>query len=203
LDIGCGGGRTTKALKDMTADYTGIDYSGKMIAACRKRFKSLKLIHCDASDLSVLGHKKYNFILFSFNGLDSMSHGKRIKTLNEIHRHLKNDGIYTFSSHNRDFTVKVALSDILGKNILRNIRHFPSYMQGLKHQTHCESYEIISDPFDFGYLIYCISKLHQVKQLEESGFKCIEILNRKGQYTEVETADSDSNFFYYICKKSQ
>jgi len=39
-------------------------------------------------------------------------------------------------------------------------------------------------------------------QLEENGFRGIEILNRKGQYTKVEAADRDSNFFYYVCKKA-
>jgi len=38
LDIGVGGGRTTKYLQNKVGKYIGIDYSKKMIEACRNRF---------------------------------------------------------------------------------------------------------------------------------------------------------------------
>jgi len=204
LDIGCGAGRTTETLKNMATDYTGIDYSEKMIDACKRKFKVLKFIHCDASDMRVLGKKKYDFILFSFNGLDSMSHDKRIKTLQEIYRCLKKDGVFAFSTHNRDFKRKVSLYDLFGINIIRNIRYICTYITVRKQQSHCETYEILSDPFsDYGHLTYYIRKSDQVKQLEDNGFRCIEILNRECQSTRIETPERDSNFFYYICKKLQ
>ena len=38
LDIGVGGGRTTPPLLSISKDYTGIDYSDGMLAACREKF---------------------------------------------------------------------------------------------------------------------------------------------------------------------
>ena len=199
LDIGCGGGRTTESLKDMTTDYTGIDYSEKMIEACKRKFRESNLIHCDASEMSVLGNKKYDFISFSFNGLDSMTHDKRIKTLREICNRLKTDGIFTFSTHNRDFKRKATVFELLGLNMIRNIWHIYSYLKGRKHQIHHETYEIVSDHFDFGYLMYFISKSHQVKQLEDAGFRTIEIINCECESTTIDAIDSDSNCFHYVC----
>jgi ubiquinone/menaquinone biosynthesis C-methylase UbiE len=202
LDIGCGGGRTTMALKALTQDYTGTDYSEKMIEACQEQFETLKFVHCDASDMSVFNDNKYDFVLFSFNGIDCMSHGKRMKTLEEIYRVLKHDGVFAFSTHNLDDRRHVTAYDIFDINILRNIRNICSYLKVRKHQFRTETYAILSDPLaGFGHLTYFIRKSDQVKQLKDIGFRDVEILNRKYQFTEIDSLERDSNCFYYICKK--
>jgi len=202
LDVGCGAGRIIPALKALTQNYTGIDYSEGMIKACKNKFESLKFIHCDASDMAVFDDESFDFVLFTFNGIDCMSHEKRIKTLKEIYRVLKYNGVFAFSSHNLDDRKHVAAYNIFDINILDNIRNIRSYLKVRKHQVYGETYSILSDPLaGFGHLTYFIRKPDQVMQLKRCGFGDVEILNCKCQFTEIESRERDSKWFYYICKK--
>lgn len=104
LDIGVGGGRTTKHFAPIVADYIGIDYSAEMIAACKQRFdtacQTALFEVCDARDLSRFQDNSFDFILFSFNGIDYMSHADRLTVFQEVRRVGKPGSYFCFSSHN-------------------------------------------------------------------------------------------------------
>lgn len=103
LDIGVGGGRTTQHFAHVVEEYVGIDYSAEMIAACQKRFPKLPQTAfevCDVRDLSRFEDNSFDFILFSFNGLDYISHADRLMVFQEIARIGKSGGYFFFSSHN-------------------------------------------------------------------------------------------------------
>jgi ubiquinone/menaquinone biosynthesis C-methylase UbiE len=107
LDIGVGGGRTTQHFAPAVATYIGIDYSAEMIAACQKRFpasvssaSSAQFAVCDARDLSQFADNSFDFILFSFNGIDYVSQRDRLQVLQEVSRVGKPGSYFCFSSHN-------------------------------------------------------------------------------------------------------
>lgn len=102
LDLGIGGGRTTQYLLPQAGQYTGIDYSAEMIAACRQRFgqSSATLAVMDARDLSAFADHSFDLIWFSFNGLDYVDHGDRLRILQEVCRVGKPGAYFVFSSHN-------------------------------------------------------------------------------------------------------
>lgn len=104
LDMGVGGGRTTEHFAPQVAQYIGIDYCPEMIAACQSRFArtlpSACFEVCDVRDLSRFADNSFDFILFSFNGIDYMSHAERQSLLPEICRIGKTGGYFCFSSHN-------------------------------------------------------------------------------------------------------
>jgi ubiquinone/menaquinone biosynthesis C-methylase UbiE len=100
LDIGVGAGRTTQYLSDRTAEYVGIDSSPEMIAACQVRFPGVQFQVCDARDMACFNPGYFDFVLFSFNGIDYVDHDDRLKILQEIHRVSKPGAIFCFSSHN-------------------------------------------------------------------------------------------------------
>lgn len=107
LDLGIGGGRTTQHLWPRVGQYTGIDYSTEMIAACRARFGSSgsnmaepNLAVMDARDLSAFADNSFDLIWFSFNGIDYVGHEDRLKILREVHRVGKPGARFVFSSHN-------------------------------------------------------------------------------------------------------
>jgi len=104
LDIGVGGGRTTQHFAPLVDKYIGIDYSPPMIISCKKKFqvdypKALFQV-ADARNLSQFADNTFDFILFSFNGIDYVEHSDRLKILYEINRVSKPGGYYFFSSHN-------------------------------------------------------------------------------------------------------
>jgi ubiquinone/menaquinone biosynthesis C-methylase UbiE len=104
LDIGVGGGRTTQHFSKITSEYIGIDYSSEMISACKKQFSAssskIQFEVCDARDMSQFADNSFDFILFSFNGIDYVSHQDRLKIFQEISRVGKSGSYFFFSSHN-------------------------------------------------------------------------------------------------------
>jgi len=101
LDMGVGGGRTTKYFAPLVLNYTGADYAPAMVNACIEKYgDDYFFITCDARDMEELSDNSFDFVLFSFNGIDSFSHEDRVSSLKEIHRVLRPGGYYCFSSHN-------------------------------------------------------------------------------------------------------
>ncbi len=103
LDIGVGGGRTTKYLLPLASDYTGVDYVSEFVERVKTKYESGNFLCADARDLNEFADKNFDFILFSYNGIDYVSHEDRLKILKEIYRVLKKGGTFMFSSHNRDY----------------------------------------------------------------------------------------------------
>src|SRR5205809_745633 len=78
LDLGVGGGRTTLHFAKWAKEYVGADYSPSMIAQCQRRFSGypahLSFRVCDARSMGMFETGSFDFTLFSFNGIDSVSH---------------------------------------------------------------------------------------------------------------------------------
>src|SRR5262249_12955489 len=104
LDLGVGGGRTTLHFAKWVHEYVGADYSPSMITACQKRFSGypahISFQVCDARALGLFESASFDFVLFSFNGLDYVGHDDRLKILQEIRRVGNPGGHFCFSSHN-------------------------------------------------------------------------------------------------------
>jgi len=105
LDMGVGGGRTTKYFAPLVKNYIGADYAPAMLQVCRKRYgKDFNFIECDAREMQCFEDNSFDFVLFSYNGIDSFFHKDRMAALKEAGRVLRNDGILYFSSHNLNWT---------------------------------------------------------------------------------------------------
>ena len=101
LDMGVGGGRTTKYFAPLVKSYEGADYAANMVHVCKEKFDGKHAFQeCDARDMKEIKSDAYDFVLFSYNGIDSFGHEDRMSALKEIHRILRHDGIFCFSSHN-------------------------------------------------------------------------------------------------------
>lgn len=219
LDIGVGGGRTTAHLIRLGVRYTGIDYSPQMIARCKVRYPAVAFELCDARDLSRFAAGRFDFVLFSFNGIDFVSHPERFAVLDEIRRVLSNNGIFVFSSHNRDFAdVKRpwALSHLpFGVNPLRDplkfftrIACYPigigNYLRNHKHERQNDEYAILNDlANNYQMLTYCISVEKQLAQLRRAGFAAVEVVGIDGHWltaSEYSRCTKDS-YLYYVCRR--
>jgi SAM-dependent methyltransferase len=81
--------------------YIGVDYSEPMIAACRKKFPHLQFETGSAVDLSKFRSSNFDAVVMAFNVIDYIfPENCRTHALQEIHRVLKPNGIFIFSSHN-------------------------------------------------------------------------------------------------------
>ena len=79
----------------------------------------LILLNAMQGQWKVFKDNSFDFVLFSFNGIDSFSHKDRIAALREVRRVLRNDGIFYFSSHNLNW---IGLKDLFTiKNSIKKI----------------------------------------------------------------------------------
>ena len=103
LDIGIGTGRTTHFFAKYSDKYVGIDYAANMIKFAKEKYKdksNCSFYELDATNMSIFNDNEFDFILFSFNGLDCVTIDDRIKILKEIKRVAKNGAIFSYSTHN-------------------------------------------------------------------------------------------------------
>ncbi len=111
LDIGVGGGRTTIHFAKRVREYVGTDYSESMIAACEQRFSehpdTVSFKVCDARSMEMFETDSFDFVLFSFNGIDYVLHEDRRKVLEEMRRVGKPGGYVAFSAHNLNSALKM------------------------------------------------------------------------------------------------
>ena len=111
LDIGVGGGRTTLHFAKWAGAYVGTDYSDVMITECQKRFSgypdNISFMVCDARSMKMFAEGSFDFVLFSFNGIDYVSHDDRLKILQEVRRVGKPGGYFCFSTHNLDWSLNL------------------------------------------------------------------------------------------------
>jgi SAM-dependent methyltransferase len=102
LDIGVGAGRTVSLLSLLSDSYVGIDYAIEMVSACHERYPKADIRWGDARDLSAFPDRSFDFVLFSFNGIDTLDQEGRATALMEIYRVLDEGGLFVFSTHNKD-----------------------------------------------------------------------------------------------------
>ncbi len=98
VDIGCGAGRTTRALWELKYDVVGIDYSEGMIQSARKRNPGIPFQVQDAREMT-FENDSFDYALFSFNGIMLIeSYGERLRVMKEVHRVLSTNGLFFFTT---------------------------------------------------------------------------------------------------------
>jgi ubiquinone/menaquinone biosynthesis C-methylase UbiE len=208
LDIGVGGGRTTKYLLPNNSDYTGVDYVPEFVERVKSKYPQGKFLVGDARNLSEFGDESFDFVLFSYNGIDAVSHDDRLKAQKEIFRVLKKDGVFMFSSHNRNYEhfnkpywlIDFRVNMSFAKHLISYVFFLPRHLRMKSNEIFTEEYAIVNDcDHRYSLLIYYITIAAQIKQLEESGFFNIEAYTTKGESVK---SDTESFWIYYLAHKS-
>lgn len=133
LDLGVGAGRTTLHFAPLVREYVAIDISPDMIEACTRRFDDVAwhatFEVADARDLGRFESASFDFVLFSFNGIDTIGgRGDRRAAIGEIHRVCRPGASFCFSSSNLRFallraSVPASLRSYLRRSPVRALRH--------------------------------------------------------------------------------
>ena len=208
LDIGIGGGRTTAFLLERCSSYTGVDYSAGFIKIVREKFPGKDLRVMDARDLSAFSDNTFDFVNFSFNGIDYVDGPGREKILSEIHRILKPGGVFFFSTHNKIHASfgKQPWSDPSGsfttklKTFVKLVPFLPRHLMNRKKEVVMEGYAIINDSaHNYSLLTFYTSPDFMAEQLQKAGFNDFTFLSKDG----FEKAYDDLDDWMFItCKKS-
>lgn len=186
LDIGVGGGRTVGALREVSTDYLGIDYSQEMVDASRARYPDARFEHTDARRMTDIHDASIDLAVFSCNGISMVGHEDRLAIMREVHRVLKPQGIFLFTTYNRNSPEARAgfcfpdfdFSPNPARLLVRSARHLKdtaiSVVQRLRHvrhEVHTDDYAVINDKcHNHGVMLYYITLAQQRRQLAEAGF---------------------------------
>jgi SAM-dependent methyltransferase len=208
LDIGIGGGRTTKYLIEISKDYTGIDYTPEFVRVVSHSYPDATILHADARDLRMFSDGSFDFALFSYNGIDYVPHEDRLRAFSEIYRVLKPLSYFMFSTHNRGYErihnlpwhEDTLLNPAHLRNCLSALVHWPKHLMMKQHEFYNSEYAVVNDSANgFSLLTYYIQIDAQLKQLQNTGFDNIEVYNMKGNRVE---RDADFPWTYYLAAKT-
>ena len=145
-------------------------------------------------------------MFFSFNGVDSVSHGDRLRILREVFRVVKKGGYFSFSSHNTKSDEYKRFRTLLGSlryrpfNLFKKLKGVSRYLRNRRHEVHTSEYSIINEPIeDYAYMLYYVSIPCAKQQLHDVGFDGhIRTYDRDGR----EASDnSTSAWIYYLTTK--
>lgn len=150
----------------------------------------------------------FDFILFSFNGIDYISHEDRLHALEEIKRVGKKGGLFVFSTHNLQY-----IDNLYSIKFGGSLKHFLYqcyrylrliYHNGLPQKYRDKDFAVINDiAYHFKVTTYYIKPSAQIEQLECLGFKNIRLFSLKSgeemDKTNLDKANKDS-WIYYLCE---
>ena len=215
LDIGVGAGRTTHYFAPIAKEYVGVDYSKKMIDACIQKFQKandqMSFHVCDARAMNMFESNSFDFVLFSFNGIDMLSHEDRFQAFREMKRVCKPDGLFCFSSHNLQ-SVDELFKLSLVKNpvrlmwgiyqiaLLRLLNSGPQKLKKMKHAI----ISVSASSTRFRHLTYFIKPMEQLQQLQEVGFKNVRtfgLTNGQEITARNDLEESTDSWVYYLCSQ--
>lgn len=214
LDLGVGGGRTTLHFANCVREYVGADYSESMIRECRRRFAAspgpLSFVVCDARSLHMFASASFDFILFSFNGIDSVNHADRLAILKEIRRVGKPRAWFGFSTHNLNFCAQlfelrqiISLNPRFARRTARQLLLRFVYNWHVRTATLRRSqYMMINDGSHSRQLLaYYIRPEEQLRQLSEN-FTDIRVFSSVtgSELPHSELPNVQDSWLYYLCR---
>jgi SAM-dependent methyltransferase len=206
IDLGVGGGRTTRYLAPWARYYVGIDYSRPMIEACRLKYPGLRFEICDASDLGEFPDESFDAAVFAFNGIDYLgTHGERAECMCEVARILVDDGVFIFSSHNaKALAVMPQMRSARGLRILWRIvraaaKSIELASRNLRSGVFKAGEGYIWDPHHGGLWTYVSTPATLAPQLQAAGLELIEVL---GGIRPDSTGKYSTPWNYYVCRRS-
>ncbi|NRB48130.1 MAG: class I SAM-dependent methyltransferase [Saprospiraceae bacterium] len=201
LDLGCGTGRTTFSLFDL--GYTsiiGVDLTPEMIAAAEQikaeRDSNLTFQVGNAKALS-FANAVFDVVIFSFNGLMSIpDSAERFKAVQEIYRVLKEDGLFIFTTHDRE-------QDENYFNFWREEK--ARWEKGVQSQELYEFGDIIATSKNEERPIFIhIPNQKEVQDfLERGGFSILETFYRNEKFEEsVQVKEKSGECRFWVARKN-
>ena len=215
LDLGVGAGRTSYTFAALVRTYIGIDYAPAMVEMCRSRFGESdrqKFLCLDAADLSKLDDKKFDLVLFSFNGIDCVELEQRHKILKEVHRLLKPDGYFFFSGGSLDafpwpvqwprfrFARPLRSMGALAKKTIWNCRRSWANRRQNAEDLKKRGWAYLQNgAHNFSLMLFFSTRGYQIRELTDHGFE-IECCFLPDGSRLSPTQPASDVFIYYLCR---
>jgi SAM-dependent methyltransferase len=191
LELGCGGGRLTAHLVELAKSVHGVDIAEAMVEHCRRAYPQATFSRGDLRDLSGFDNHSWDAIVAGFAVIDILGDDERRRFLDEVHRILRPDGVFIFSTHNlacapllrgpfRSITAATPVAFV--SQLLRIPRSLRNRRRLLPWQQVGSDHAILNDAaHDFSLLHYYITRDDQERQLARHGLLLRECLRLDAQ----------------------
>ena len=210
LELGCGAGRLTGYLLEISPSVHGIDLSSRMIAYCRRRYPKGFFEVRDLRDIEGLGRSSFDVIVAPFNVIDVLNDADRGAALDQIHAALSSNGLFILSTHNRAYAPRL-MDPLRGRRLdlpsyLAVVSRLPFWLRNrrrVRRFEHQESgYAVLNDSsVDFIALHYYIERDDQERQLSAHGFSLVECLDLEGRRVEPGEAAPACPELHYVARR--
>lgn len=212
LDIGVGGGRTTRYLAPLARRYEGVDYSAVMVAYMQRTFPGVSVRQVDFRDLRVFQDREFDFVFAPDNVIDALTHEDRCHALREASRVLRPGGMLALSSHNVHF--KRALGGprlewsrnpfTLLLNIGQCLRRRRNHRRIRRLRTVTPEYALLNDEgHDYALLHYYVARPQMQAQLAGVGLRLLDVFDVHGESIDAARDDSDNPTLLYVAEKHE
>lgn len=197
LELGCGAGRLTRLLVQLSGDVRALDVSPRMVAACAERVPEAQVELGDLRDLSAIATGTCAVVVGADNVIDVLQDSDREQVLGALHRVLTPGGLLLFSTHNRGHVPFVhpptrlldpdeQLSVGRLPRAAWRARKVPRRVLNRRRAARFEhaetTYAIVNDnAHDHRLAHYYISRDEQERQLARNGFALEECLDGNGR----------------------
>lgn len=208
LDLGIGGGRTTAYLADKCHSYTGVDYSEPFAKMVKKKHPGLAIFTADARHLDRFSDASFDFINFSFNGIDYSGLDDRLKIIAEVHRLLKPGGLFFFSTHNRSHYSfdqwpwnDPKISTLVKiKTFIKLIPFISRKFRNQKLETVEADHAIINNAaHSYGLMTFYTTPRLLRRHLSKAGFGETDLYSRSGKIVDDERLD---DYMFVVTRKT-
>ncbi len=213
LDLGVGSGRTAYTFAPLCTEYIGVESDGEQIEASRKlvgESPSVSFAEGGARDLSAWAGARFDVVLYSLNGLDTIEPEGRRKALGQIRSVIADDGIFCFSSHNLEaFPFSPSWPDALPHRPLRWAwrigRHVPYNLRLQKINRDHDAgelrargwAELVDGTRGFDAANYYVLPEIAERQLQAAGFRLEAAYDLNGGLIDLHAPPRDAFIHYF------
>ncbi|HEY4280654.1 MAG TPA: alpha/beta fold hydrolase [Conexibacter sp.] len=211
LEIGCGGGRISGYLADVSSDFVAFDISPSMVEHCARAYPHGRFELGDLHDLSPYGDGSQDAIVASFAVIDVLNDLERKRALRELHRVLAPEGLLLFSTHNVAHAPFIPLqlrpSSRRPVGLARELVHLPRRLANRRKMVPMQrieaDYSILNDEgHDFAVLHYYIGIEQQERQLREAGFELLEVFDLEGRQVKPGETAPHCPELHYVARRA-
>lgn len=205
LEIGAGSGRIASVLQERAAEYYATDVNPEMVEELRRVHPHIAANVADACDLSTIADSRFDTVIFSFNGLDSINFDDRRLALSEIFRVLTGSGAFIHSTHHVRFARSASHKPPLRRGVSapseflrRTWNRF--WLQKLEYYSN--EYAVVNDrALHNGLLNLYVDPVLHFAHLEAAGFLIEAVYERSGRRLPSGSMPNDQ--WYYVVARKQ
>ncbi len=210
LELGCGAGRLTGYLIEMTHTVHGIDLSRAMVDYCKQTYPAGTFSVEDLRDVSRLGSESFDAVIATYGVLDVLGDAERRRVLRAIGGVLAPGGLLMVSSQNLASLPKLREpTDLRARNLVRRAGRLALMPLRLRNrrgalplQQFGSDYAVVNDDaHNYQLLHYYISRDAQERQLAEEGFEFVECLDNEGRTVAPGESAPDWVELYYVARR--